>query len=315
MSSSGFKHPLLRDLIGFMGYPYCDEDILDPREAFECGLAAVQDLPACLEQWHEVKRNAQSEEEHAAFCLRLGLQWVESPEGLSHRRWVEWAESRLEEAISNPRTMLPRNSQTFYPHLKRSGEFHDETAEKLLIQELMERHEEKVARWLERPDSGLRLHLTGDVGWRIGDALEHDARGEEVIRRIPTSRGVVVLKRTDAWGNPDLHALAAYPVAPEEPEGAETHRTRWPQLEQVFGGYFGRDGARWQYPWGVQRALLMDESQAFLSLVRAQLDELLQLPDGSFQTALISLGCYVEPPHVRQWVERIRWRMDTFDWQ
>ena len=298
-------------------YPYCDEDWLDPRDSFEAYLGHERDrLPAILDEWLRLKGGARSEDDFRDFGIRrLDLPWVEPPEGTSFRRWAEWAESRLVEALERPETLPPLGYLPFSPRLRRAGEFRDDTARQLLVQELVLVHEDRVRRWLEDPDAGLRLHLSGDVGWRVGDALVVQGQHEEVLRRRPTTRGSVTLKRTDARGRPDLHAAAAAPVDPREPAGAEEVRARWPQLEQVLGGYFGQHGARWQYPWGVQRALLVDDQPAFLAVVQDQLAELLALADDDLDVALRALGCYVEPPDPRGWLERMRWRMGAFDWR
>ncbi|GAA4966488.1 hypothetical protein [Kineococcus glutinatus] len=306
---------VLRQVTMFLRTQYAVEDVLDPREAFEVGLSSQRvDLPQALAEWTEFVEGAESEEDFERLKKRIDVAWTGPVEGTTYRPWFEWAGRRLREVVEHPETLIDPDISCYMSYLDREGYFLDDESQERAVEELVLQHEARIEEWLAREDGGRFLHISGDLGWRVGDLSRPDAH-ENVYVEVPTTRAAVVLRRADPGEELPVTAWAAYPIEPEEPAGAHWVRRRWPELEQLLGGYFGQHGAQHGSVWPQQYRLLTYEHPPLLATMRRSLGELLLLEDSELGFALNALGCYLDAPHIRLWLEWMVWRMDTFTWQ
>jgi len=292
---------------------------LDDREALERQLAKPKHSPALtLRRWREATSEEKTEDAIREAMNTLGANIWEPVEGTSWQRWAAWFEARLLEAATSPGTVLPsRQLPDRYTWRRRSTTPVVSTDEKLLLRFAMQVHGARIDRWLTAgPTAGLQLHLLLDNGEELGeirDLTDEDMYGDQDITASRSSSRVGLrLSRTLAGDGRKALVRGVHIAEPVDDPRAEAWRTRWPALNAALGGYFS-DSDRLS-PWHDQRRMLFGESPAFLDRLAAEGDELLTLDDADLHAAVVALGCFVEPPHLRLWLAWMFWRIRTFDW-
>ena len=291
-------------------------DSLDDREALERQIADPAHDPArTLERWRAATSGAVTNEEFSEQAYPLGINRWPPIEGTSWRRWGQWLEERLSQAAAHPETRLdPAALPARYSWRRRRGSRLSEVAAARLADRAIAVHRSALDAWAAAApeEGGHRLCLlleTAEVVGRI-DTLSDatSSRDQEVVSSTATTTVAVRVVRTaDAgWSVDGVH-----PTDPETASGSRL-RARWPALASALGGCFGDDPRL--FPWRRQRDLLFTEPPAFLDRLAAEGDELLTLDDADLHAAVVALGCFVEPPHLRLWLTWMFWRIRTFDW-
>jgi len=300
-----------------------DRDIvytsLDPREALERQLADVDHSPELtLRRWGEATSGATTDAEIRIAFNALGGNLWDPVEGTSWRHWAEWFHRRLREAVTTPGTVLSdQQLPDQYTWRRRSTTPLALTDEELLMYLAMQAHGTRIDHWLAAgPATGRRLYLlleSDDELGEVSDLTDEDMYGDQDIITSRTS-GRVGLRLSRTLTSDGMRALVQglHIAEPVDDPRAEAWRRRWPALSAALGGYFS-DGPHLD-PDPQQRLMLFTESPAFLDRLAAEGDELLTLDDAALHAAVVALGCFVEPPHLRLWLTWMFWRIRTFDW-
>jgi len=290
-------------------------DSLDDREALERQIADPDHDPdLTLQRWRSATSGAVTDEEFSKRAYPLGINRWPPIEGTSWLRWSRWLEERLSQAAEHPETRLdPATLPARYTWRRRRSSGLSETSATQLADQVAADHRSALDEWAATPQvGGHRLCLVIDAGGVVGriDTLSDatTARDQHVVSsRETTTLAVRVVRTRDArWS-----IAAAHPTEPDT-AAAQRVRAQWPALASALGGWFGDDPRL--FPWADQRDMLFDESPAFLDRLAAEGDELLALDDAALHTAVVALGCFVEPPHLRLWLTWMFWRIRTFDW-
>lgn len=283
-----------------------DEGWLDPRQALESTLQDRKnngELRATADQLRMALVGVETEAELEERYRQLGVD-VGPPEGNSWAAWSQWLQARFDEAADDPDSVPDEYQEFCQPRLPRKSRFFNEAAANDVATRVLREHEGAVRSWAADTGGWWRLHLYADLGSPTG--VVHMADGEEGV--TPTA-AVVVMKMHPKDGVPFI--ATTYPEVTLD----EGIRARWPDLCHVFGGYFGQDWDSDGTVWLAQTNLLGSTVAPARDRMREQLDELLTVGDEEFRDALHALGSYVIPVDARTWVERMRWRMDAFDWR
>lgn len=302
------QYPELWHALAAAYYRDSDESWLDPRQAFESTLNDRKlegELKATAAQLRMALGGIETEAELENRYYELGVD-VGPPEGNSWAAWSRWLQRRLDEAAENPAS-VPNEYQEFcQPRLPRTSRFFSEDAANDVATSVLREHEDAVRAWAADTGGWWRLHLYADLGSPTGVV-----RLADVDDPVTATAAVVLMKMNYADGVPFI--ATTYPEVTLD----EGIRARWPDLCQVFGGYFGQDwSASDGTVWSAQRHMLSVTRAPARDRMRGQLDELLTVVgDEEFRAALHALGSYVLPVDARVWVERMRWRMDAFDWR
>jgi len=290
-------------------------DTLDDREALERQIADPEHDPATtLERWRSATRGALTDDEFSEQSYSLGINRWPPIEGTSWRQWGRWLEERLTEPAEHPETRLdPAALPARYTWRRRRSSGLSDSGATQLADQVAADHRSALDAWAASPEErGHRLHLLLDARGVVGriDRLSDapSSRDQHVVSSTETTTVAVCVVRTaDAtWS-----ITAVHPTEPDS-TAAQRLRERWPALASALGGWFGDDPRL--FPGRRQRDLLFDESPAFLDRVADEGDELLTLDDAGLHAAVVALGCFVEPPHLRLWLTWMFWRIRTFDW-
>jgi hypothetical protein len=292
---------------------------LDDREALERQLADVEHSPELtLRRWREATSDATTGDEIRDAFNALGGNLWDPVEGTSWLHWAGWFSARLLEATTTPGTVLgDQQLPDRYTWRRRSTTPLVLKDEELLLHLATRAHRTRIDRWLTtEPATGLHLHLLLDSEEELGeisDLTDEDVYGDQdIIASRVSSRVGLRLGRTLTGNGMRARVLGLHIAEPVDDSRAEAWRKRWPALYAALGGYFS-DSDRLS-PRYDQRRMLFTESPAFLDRVAAEGDELLTLDDADLHTAVVALGCFVEPPHLRLWLTWMFWRIREFDW-
>ncbi|WP_432492394.1 hypothetical protein [Kineococcus auxinigenes] len=300
-----------------------DTDLIattSPREAVERELTAGGATRAAdsLEIWRRATAGVDTEEGMRTTAHDLGAGTWDPPDGNSWLTWMAWYGERLREAVEDPATILSPGAvpQWPYPWKVRDSAAVSAGSLRHAVRVLTGRHREEVDAWLADPDAGGRLHLVGDVGAVVGQAVRRaPLLGRDVVASgVETTRAAVVLHRLDAGGTgPAWEVGAVHAAEPWEHPMALTWRRELPALTSFLGGWFNAcdlaDEPGWDEWWA-----LGAEPVAFLDRVAAEVPRLLARSDLDLPAAVEALGCYAEPPHLRRWLGWLAWRIQRFDW-
>lgn len=283
-----------------------DSAWLDPRQAIESTLHDRKNngqLRATADQHRIALAGVESEPELRKRYQELDVD-VGPPEGNSWAAWSQWLQARFDEAADDPDS-VPNEYQEFcQPRLPRTSRFFNEAAANDVATRVLREHEGAVRTWAADTGGWWRQHLYSDLGSPTGVV-----RLAGVEEPVTATAAVVVMKMHPTEGVPFI--ATTYPEVALDPRV----RARWPDLCHVFGGYFGQDWDSDGTVWLAQTNLLGSTVAPARDRMREQLDELLTVGDEEFRDALHALGSYVLPVDARVWVERMRWRMDAFDWR
>lgn len=277
------------------------EDHLCAREALEYVLTNNRgDFVGFRDHWRHVLEHAR-EGDFAVVMQREGrVNLVDPPEGTSWARWAEWVDLRLTEVAADPSTLAPLPRHPPSP-IVREGLL-DPDEEETVRQVLAEVPLPELA--------GRRDYLVLEAPHAIGVARQLD-RATGQVSETPTRRFGVVLERRDSVRVVTLHAADAVSTVPV----AEV-RERWPVLAAALGGWFSQNLVPEEgSPWWQQVGMLEQETDARLALLATEVTDLLTLDDSDVHAVVASAGCYVEPVHLRLWLQWMAWRIGYFDWK
>ncbi|GAA0287616.1 hypothetical protein [Kineococcus aurantiacus] len=276
------------------------QDCACPREALEHGLRRPGDLVGYRDEWRRVLDRARAGDWQAVMNREADVNLVLPPEGTSWERWAEWVDLRLTEVAADPSTVAPlplhRSSSLVREGLvdPEEGETVRAVLGDVLLPEIAGRRDYLV---LEAPrDIGVSRHLD---------------RGTGRVSEVPTRRIGVVLEHRDGVRVVGVHAADAVPLV-----DVEDVRRRWPVLAAALGGWFndallvGEESA-----WSQQVLMLEQETDERLDLLATEITDLLTLHDADVHAVVASAGCYVEPVHLRLWLQWMAWRIGYFDWK
>lgn len=300
-----------------------DRDIvytsLDDREALERQIAAPDhDAGLTLGRWRAAVPPDATEEDIRDAINSLGANVWQPLEGTSWRRWATWFENRLQEAVNDPETVLPaEHLPGDYTWRRRSTTRLDADAADRWAREALQFHAPRIDDWLAADaDGGVHLYLlldTRQVVGEVSDLEDADAYGHQRVVRARSSTRVGVRLSRSLTGN-GMHPFVrgVHVAEPVDDPRAASWRAAWPTLTAVLGGCFS--DTYQLTPWTDQRRMLFAEPSAVLDRLAAEGDELLALGDDDLRAAVVALGCFVEPPHLRLWLTWMFWRIRTFDW-
>ncbi|NIZ90058.1 hypothetical protein [Kineococcus rubinsiae] len=300
-----------------------DRDIvytsLDDREALERQIAAPNhDAGLTLGRWRAAVDATSSEEDIRNAINSLGANVWQPLEGTSWRRWATWFENRLQEAVDHPDTVLPsEHLPDHYTWRRRTTTRLDPDAADRWAREASRVDVRRIEDWLAADaDGGVHLYLlydTGQVVGEVSDLEERDTYGHQLVVRSRSSTRVGVRLSRSLTGN-GMHPFVrgVHVAEPVDDPRAASWRAAWPTLTAVLGGCFS--DTYQLTPWTDQRRMLFAEPAAVLDRLAAEGDELLRLDDDDLHAAVVALGCFVEPPHLRLWLTWMFWRIRTFDW-
>jgi len=300
-----------------------DRDIayttLDNREALERQLADDRhDITTTLTRWRDALADVTTEFGIRDALNRMGANRSNPIEGASWQRWATWFEARLQEAVEHPDTVLPDGHlPDDYTWRRRRTTRLDLRTTDRLAQEALREQAAYVEAWLAADErSGVQLYLlheTSDVNGEVEDLADADLYGrQQVLASRPSRRvGIRISRSFDGDGMRPV-VRGVHVAEPVDDLRAAGWRKRWPLLTAALGGYFS--DTHQLMPWTDQRRMLFTESPAFLDRLAAEGDELLTLDDADLHAAVVALGCFVEPPHLRLWLTWMFWRIRTFDW-
>jgi len=287
-------------------WPGSDEESVDPGASLEYGLWCSYgngELETAASEIRQMLVRAPTDDAFEKEMTGLGLQ-VALPEGKSWRAWGEHVLVRVAEAIADPSTIEDDPVQEPF-RLPRTSRFTDLDTANTASTLVLRAHEERVRAWSEDSGGWWRLHLYADLGKEVGVVLGRGADGAPAREPVPVSGAVVLLRREPSG---QVYIATAYPEAPLD----VTVRERFPDLCNVFGGYFGQDMDT--VPWEMRNNLLGVTRDPARSRMRTQLADLLTLDDQQLAAAVHSLGSYVLPKQLRPWVRRLWKGIDDYDW-
>ncbi|MCI2237126.1 hypothetical protein MO973_40095 [Paenibacillus sp. TRM 82003] len=291
-----------------------------PREAVERELTAggPPRAAASLALWRRATAGVTTEEAMRAVAHDLGAGTWDPPDGNSWLTWMAWYGERLREAAEDPATILSPGAVPEWPYPWRVRDSAAVSGDSLrhAVHVLTGRHREEVRDWLADPDAGSRLHLVGDVGAVVGQAVRRAPLLERgvVASGVVTTRAAVVLRRLDAGGGgPAWEVASVHAAEPWEHPMAVTWRRELPALTSFLGGWFNASDLAGE-PGRDEWRALRTEPVAFLDRVAAEVPRLLARSDLDLPAAVEALGCYAEPPHLRRWLGWLAWRIQRFDW-
>ncbi|WP_337061751.1 hypothetical protein [Kineococcus sp. G2] len=291
-----------------------------PREAIERELTAggAERAAASLDRWERATAGVTTEERMRTVAHHLDIALWDPPDGNSWLAWMAWYGERLREAVEDPTTILSPGAVPEWPYPWKVRDSAAVSADSLrhAVRVLTARHREEVRDWLEDPDAGTRLHLVGDVGAVVGQAVRRAPllRRDVVASGVETARAAVVLQRLEAAdAAPAWEVAAVHAGEPWEHPSAASWRWELPALTSFLGGWFNAADLDDEPDWNERRALDA-EPVAFLDRVAAEVPRLLARSDLELPAAVEALGCYAEPPHLRRWLGWLAWRIQRFDW-
>ncbi|WP_432533765.1 hypothetical protein [Kineococcus arenarius] len=291
-----------------------------PREAIERELTAAGAAGAAdsLALWERATAGVDTEEGMRTTAHDLRIDSWDPPDGNSWLTWMAWYGERLREAVQDPRTILSPGALPEWPYPWRVRDSAAVSGDSLrhAVRVLTGRHREELGAWLADPGAGGRLHLVGDVGAVVGQAVRRAPLLERdvVASGVETTRAAVVLRRLEAAeAGPAWEVAAVHAAEPWEHPMAVTWRRQLPALTSFLGGWFNASDLAGEPGWDEWRAL-RTEPVAFLDRVAAEVPRLLARSDLDLPAAVEALGCYAEPPHLRRWLGWLAWRIQRFDW-
>jgi len=221
-------------------------------------------------------------------------------EGTSWWAWADWFSTHL---VDVARRRVEVTTGASRRVLVRTGDFDESVVPPDLVEQVLARREEEVARWQADATGSRRLHVWADLGRAVGTVATRDPGLD-----VAASAVAVVLQR-GADGEVDV--LDAHPEVPLD----DGMRARLPVAASVLGASFGPSMPHTDVlPWPAQRRVLTEEPADVLAHWRHDVGELLALPDAELGRALLRLGGALVPSHPRGWLERILWRADAFPW-
>ncbi|WP_432502695.1 hypothetical protein [Kineococcus arenarius] len=291
-----------------------------PREAIERELTVAGAAGAAdsLALWERATAGVDTEEGMRTTANNLGVGLWDPPDGNSWLAWMAWYGERLREAVEDPTTILSPDAVPEWPYPWKVRDSAAVSADSLrhAVRVLTARHREEVRDWLADPDAGTRLHLVGDVGALVGQAVRRaPLPGRDVVASgVETTRAAVVLRRlAAAEAGPAWEVAAVHAAEPWEHPSAASWRRELPALTSFLGGWFNAADLIDEPDWN-ERQALRAEPVAFLDRVAAEVPRLLARSDLDLPAAVEALGCYAEPPHLRRWLGWLAWRIQRFDW-
>lgn len=301
MNQLGSRFPRLDQVLGLfhMGF---ESEVLDADLYLEHLLWADREnghLSTVVSEIDDLAGEC-PDEETAARALREWLSMTGLPDATSYREFLLHVRARAHGAQDGS---WPVADSRGYSDLviPRAGRFLDEEAANGAARDVLRAHERQVRAWADDGDGLALQYYVADVGDVVGKVLRQGQEEPE-----PVAWTAVVMARRPETG--DVYVYDAYPEIVLDQGPAE----RWPDLPHLFGGYFGDVPDR---PWPAQLTFQRETRDPARRRIARQLDDLLELDDADLRHAVESLGSYVLPETLlRRWVERIRWRMDAFDW-
>ena len=281
-----------------------------PREGLELSLAERWErLDFDRDHWRSVIERARRSDDPAGVFQRMGeVDFRDPPEGTSWLRWAEWVDERLTEAAERPETVLRGVIDRFAIHSWRRRSSVVPVGAEAVLDRL------GGPRWPAHDPSGgeapVRWYVTGDTGAPVGAALRLDERGRPTSS-TPTTWAGAVLQRT-AGGTACL--VGVHALEPDADPRAPRWRERWPALHALLGGWFSEAAFSRRDLWMQQRQMLSTEPAGVLARAVEEGGDLLTLGDADLRAAVLALGCIVELPHLRSWLQWMFWRVHRFDW-
>lgn len=298
-------------LVGAAFYDGWHEELLDFGEGVEVGLHSIEhrrpERPTLREDVMTFMRDALSGGDADLFDRSANLGLMLAVEGSSRRRTLERILERFESGPSDPEVLDEYAATAISERFPNPfhGRFLDEETANNAATIVVRQHESALRDWDARSQPLDRLIMRGDTGRVIGELFPHDG-GDP----LPSTYVTVLMAKTQE-GKPYIRG--AYPDLTPDPLVIEAY----PELPQLFAAFFGQD---WtdndRTLWNAEHIFHMGVEEPQAQRIRDQLDALIAATGSQeeMRHALTSLGSAVLPQAARQWVQRIRGRMDPSIW-
>lgn len=200
----------------------------------------------------------------------------------------------------------------------RVGRFISDETARTAADVVLERHAEELELMRSGESVWSRLHLHDDVSDTLGtvgtveviDPPRHLGAQPTVANTVTTGNVSVIVERERPRG---LHVVAVNPDVPLDTDV----RTIFPALTQYFGGFFGPTRvALLSDPYRSSFRANLGTKPEGRRFVARELDTLLMSGDDDMEVLQVveACGSYVLPRAVRHWLDRLRWRLDAYDW-
>jgi hypothetical protein len=276
-------------------------DGLCPRTDFEWAVSLTRpDAALELEQWRQLLERGRDGDVAQVMKRDGGVNLADPPEGTSWMRWAQWVESRLEELVQDPTSVVPIPLGQDWRF--REGVL-DPQAEQVVRRALGS---------VAPPSGGSRRdHLVIDTGNRVGIHRTRDPDTHEV-REEETSHLAVTLERGPAGA---LRVLGFEPTSADSGVSWTSLHDEWPVLAGALGGWFSQTSLRQWTPWAQQVTMLEEETDDLLSRLVVEGGQALRLGDEELRNAVHAMGSQVEPSFLRHWLEWMFWRIEHFEWK
>jgi hypothetical protein len=289
-------------------YPYFEDGLVDPghrldslaRSALSTGALGLiaGDLQRLLK--------ASPDEHTAEENLMPWLSQTGVPDGPTYREFLKGILARVRQALDDPASIPDPGPEERTKTIPRMTWYLTKENGDRVATDVLRAHERQLRAWAEDPGGWWRQqYYVPDLGYQTGAFLS--CMGQEY--GDPVFGATVVMRRDHETGQPFI--MHTYP----EITMATDVRQELPDLCHLFGGYFGLGCNDEGGPLTTQHNFQSSTKEPARGRVRQQLDVLLtQEDDDALRLAVEHLGGYMAPVAMRAWIQRLRWRMDAFDW-
>lgn len=258
------------------------------------------------------------DDEDAAKRLAGDTQDLDHPDGPAGawRQLVVTIRARAKEVRADPSRLPPAPARDDGLTPPRSSAFTDPQLEQRAAEAIRDLYQDEIAELRNKRAGWAAMTFNADLSDSVGLTGEvvigPESSGGSIAAPAGSSIAVTGATATFWWDRfeREIRRSSCFPDVVLDPHV----RAAYPALRHFFGNAFGPVPRR-RHPAAVV-GLMRDLKNPAFTQVRDELDRLLDIEDDTHLRWVIEqCGSYALPCVVRDWVERLRWRFDAFDWQ